>query len=60
MNKFITLFFWVCLLWSCSNPAPSPPQQDIATDEKAINQTIQEWDKAWEVNDLDMALKHVC
>ena len=57
MNKLFALFFGFCLFWSCTNPAPSQ-QQDVARDEQAINQSIQEWDKAWEIKDLEMALKH--
>jgi len=45
------------IFFSCKSEE-TKPAKDFTSDEIAINQSIQEWDKAWGNKDLEAAIKH--
>nr|WP_321237489.1 hypothetical protein [uncultured Psychroserpens sp.] len=57
MKKIAILFFTIALFLSC-NSENTKSSTDLSIDQSIINESIKDWDKAWESKDLNLALKH--
>ena len=57
MKKIVIVLLIIPLLLSCNSQETKSPK-DFTSDEEAINQSIQDWDNAWETKNLDLAIKH--
>ena len=55
MRNNLILFLLTTLAFNC---LAQESFKSVDRDIDAINQTIQEWDRAWELKDLELALKH--
>ena len=56
MKRLMTLF-WIAPLFLCCNSQTSLAE-DFLKDETTIDQSIQDWDHAWETRNVDLAIKH--
>ena len=54
MKNLRISFFVIAILSGCN----SQPLRDYAVDEREINQTIKDWDHAWDSKDIALAVKH--
>lgn len=57
MSKLANLII-IVLLISCTSREENKEHVDLAIERVAINQIVQDWDKAWETKDLDLATIH--
>ncbi|MGX1929442.1 YybH family protein [Flagellimonas sp. 2504JD4-2] len=57
MRNPLTIFAITLFVLNCYSQKTNP-STDKSQDELAINQSIKDWDKAWETKNLEMALKH--
>lgn len=57
MKKYVIIFLIIPLLLSCNSQETKSPK-DFTKDESAINQSIHDWDNAWENKNVELAIKH--
>ncbi|WP_420603476.1 hypothetical protein [Flagellimonas sp.] len=57
MKNTVSILFAVALFLSC-NSEKKESSIDLTNDKLVIDQTIKDWDKAWETKNLELALKH--
>lgn len=57
MKKYAIIIFITPLFLNC-NTQEEKSKFDSSIEEAAINITVQDWDKAWEEKNVDLAIKH--
>jgi hypothetical protein len=57
MKKIAIIFFTIALFLRCDSENTKLSNY-LSKDKSIIDKAINEWDKAWETKDVDLAIKH--